>query len=117
MGSNPIQPTIITAHLIADGESYGPNLRRLQDYLNTQCTYTDKILNYLKKRQKTIDEDEWIFSISGPDFVTSEDSIMALYWMRLVQDFGDYVVSPRYGWICRDKLDACIEHIEKINKY
>lgn len=106
-----------TAHLIKDGDPYGPNLCCLQDYLNTQHIYADKVLNYLKEKQKTIEESKWNFPIPGPSFITTEDFIMKLYWMQLVQDFGYYIASPRYGWVYRDKLDDCINHLtEIINK-
>lgn len=78
----------------------------------------DKVLNYLKEQQKIIDENEaYLSEIVRPDFITTDNSMMELYWMLLVQDFGDYGTSPRSGWIYRDELDDCINHItEMINK-
>ena len=77
----------------------------------------DKVLNYLKNRQIIIKENELYETIPRPDFIKPDDYIMELYWMLLVYTFGNYGTSPRYGWIYRDKLNDCINHItEMINK-
>lgn len=101
-------------------ESFEENFYWSAAWYNGYEDEFDKLLYYLKdqqKRQKFVEENGIYFEISRPDFIKPDNSIMELYWMLLVYTFGDYGVSPRYGWIYRDKLDDCINHITKmINK-
>ena len=88
-------------------------------YLVVWCNeYKNEFVNllcYLKDQQNDTSNDT--YSIYKPKFITPENEIMDLYWMLLVYSFGNYGTSPRYGWIYRDKLDDCINHItEMINK-
>lgn len=97
-------------------ESFEENFYWSAAWYNGYEDEFDKVLNYLKDR-KTIKENELYFEIPKPDFIKPEDEIMELYWMLLVFTFGNYGTSPRSGWIYRDKLDDCINHItEMINK-
>ena len=96
-------------------ETFEENFYRSVAWYNGYEEEFDKLLYYLKNQQNNTNNDT--YSIRRPDFITTENEIMELYWMQLVQTFGDYGTSPRSGWIYRDKLDDCINHItEVINK-
>ena len=74
----------------------------------------DRLIGYLKF-QKYLNITDYIHR---PNCIKSDGStpIMELYWMILIQQWGNYGTSPRSGWIDRDKLDDCIAHLEKIRK-
>lgn len=96
-------------------ESFEENFYWSVAWYNGYRDEFDKLLYYLKNQQKNTNSDTYL--IRSPDFITTENEIMELYWMQLVQTFGDYGTSPRSGWIYRDKLNDCINHItEMINK-
>lgn len=39
---------------------------------------------------------------------------LQVLWMFLVEWFGDYGTSPRYGWIEKCNLDDCVEFLKKV---
>lgn len=72
----------------------------------------DKLLDYLMHERNSNSAD----NIHRPDSIKSDGStpIMELYWMILVQQWGNYGTSPRSGWIDRNTLDDCIVHLKNI---
>lgn len=96
-------------------ESFEENFYWSAAWYNGYEDEFDKLLDYLKDQQNNTNSNT--YSILRPDFIKPENEIMELYWMLLVFTFGEYGTSPRSGWIYRDKLDDCINHItEMINK-
>lgn len=57
-------------------------------------------------------------TISKPEFIKSDGStpVLELFWMILVEMYGDYGTSPRSGWMYVDELDECLNHLSEIRR-
>lgn len=73
----------------------------------------DRVIRYLQNASKTNDR-----SIKRPDFIKSNGSTpeLELFWMMLVEMYGDYGTSPRSGWIDMDEVNECLNHLSEIRR-
>lgn len=73
----------------------------------------DRVIRYLKDNSKSDDK-----TIKTPDFIKTDGSTpeLELFWMILVEMYGDYGTSPRSGWMYADELSECLEHLSEIRR-
>ena len=73
----------------------------------------DRIIRYLKTQRLSSKH-----AISRPQFIKTDRSTpeLELFWMILVEMYGDYGTSPRSGWIYVDKVDECLKHLSEIRR-
>lgn len=75
------------------------------DLLKTRAALADQLESSTKGGVGRLDE------LSGEGHDQFE-----IFWMLLVQMFGDYGASPRYGWVNYDRLRDAMEFIDILLK-
>lgn len=75
----------------------------------------DKVIRYLKAKTHNPGYKK---TISRPQFIKSDGSTpeLELFWMILVEMYGNYGTSPRSGWMYVDKIDECLKHLSEIRR-
>lgn len=75
----------------------------------------DRVIRYLKAKRHDSNNKK---TISRPEFIKSDGSTpeLELFWMILVEVYGDYGTSPRSGWMYVDELDECLNHLSEIRR-
>lgn len=75
----------------------------------------DSVIRYLRIQRLNPNNKK---TISKPQFIKSNGSTpeLELFWMILVEMYGDYGTSPRSGWMYVDELDECLKHLSEIRR-
>lgn len=84
-------------------------------WYNGQGDDFDIVIRYLKTQRSNPNHKK---TISKPQFIKSDGSTpeLELFWMILVEMYGDYGTSPRSGWMYVDELDECLNHLSEIRR-
>lgn len=82
-------------------------------WYNGQDEYFNKVIIYLQSINTSS-----CTTVKRPDFIKSDGTTpeLELFWMILVQLYGDYGTSPRSGWIYIDNLEKCVENLIEIRR-
>lgn len=73
----------------------------------------DRVIDYLQNISEHRDA-----PIKRPDFIKSDGSTpeLELFWMILVEMYGNYGTSPRSGWIYPDENDECLNRLSEMRR-